>query len=222
MGSAAKISVMVADPQRLVADAIGRSLGTFTGISVLSDHPKSGLATIDLVELFHPDVLLLEYWMEEMLAPGVIQAIHLKNPDCRIIVMSWLHGKNEVLNSLYAGAAGFLPKGVSVDQVVKAVRDVVSKNEMVFKQELDNYLDALSERDERSSELWKKLGQLNRRELQILTFLATAKPLKEIASTLDIAPKTARNYLDRMLKKTGAQSQMELLAMARQCGLIAG
>lgn len=218
-----KIRVLIADPQLLFWDALKRSLRDFSDIEVLEEHPQSGGATVDMVELLQPDVVLVEYWMDVILGPAIAKAIKPKVPDCKLIVLTWLHGTREILNSLYAGATSFIPKaGSTVDQIAEAIRLAAAGESELFKKQQEAVLQTLRERDERAFELWEKMKGISPRELQILALLSLAKPLKEIGASLSITPRTARNHLDNMLKKTGAQSQVELLVMARQCGLIAG
>lgn len=214
--------VMIADPQILFAEALGRSLRQFRGISVLPEHPSTGLSTAEFVEMLRPDVLLLEFWMGGMLAPAVVRATKDKVPECKVIVLSWLHGRREILNALYAGAVAFLPKTVSVQEVADTVRRSQSEGPPTGSERLSELLATLGRRDEESYAVWEKMKALNRRELQILTMISVARPLPEIASSLSLSPRTVRNYLDNMLKKTGARSQLELLALARDCGLIGG
>jgi len=216
-----KIRVLVADSQLLLSDALACSLRGFDGIDVLEEHPDSGLVVIDLVELLLPDVLIVEYWMPWLLAPAITTAIHAKAPGCKVIVISWMHGSREILNSLYAGAVGFLPKNVRVERVAEAIRRSQEGESPVFREQLDQLMKTLGDKDERSHDLWDRMKGLSRRQLQILALLSTGRPLKEIAQALDITPKTAKNYLYSMMTKAGAQSQVELLALARKCGLIA-
>lgn len=223
MGAQRKIRVLIADPQLLFFDALARSLRDFPEIEVLDEHPSSGSGTVSLVELFRPDVALIEYWMETMLAPAVVQAVRPKVPQCKVIVFSWLFGSREILNCLYAGATSFIPKATAtVDRIAEAIQLAAAGESEIFKNHMEAMLQKLSAQDEKAFGLWERMKGLSPRELQILALLSVGKPLKEIGATLSITPRTARNHLDNMLKKTGAQSQLELLAMARDCGLIAG
>jgi len=214
--------VLIADPLYLVSDALARALQVHPDLSIVGEHPLTALQTLDMVDLFRPHVLLMEYWMEELLAPAIIQVISKKVPHCKVILLSWLHGNREILNALRAGAAGFLPKSVGVDKVVDAIRRSQAGESPVFRKELDEMLKNLERKDEHAARLWENFKRLTRRELQILALISSGRSLKDIASTLSIAPRTARNYLDNMMNKTGAQSQVELLAMAKECGLIGG
>jgi len=214
--------VIVADSTKLGTDALARSLGQFPDISVLDEHPVDGLQAVEMVEMLRPDVLLIEYWMEGLLAPAVVRAVHAKVPNCKIIVFSWLHGTREILNCFYSGAVGFLPKSVDVEQVADAIRRSQAGETAEFRKQLDDQLKGLSEADERSSDLWGRMRQLTRRQLQILALLNAGCSLKQISDQMAVSQKTARNYMDSLLRKTGAQSQIEVLAMARTCGLIGG
>ena len=69
-------------------------------------------------------------------------------------------------------------------------------------------------------EIWQRLKKLTEREVVVLTLLSLGRSKSEVAKELHIAPGTVKNYVHKMLTKTGARTMTELAAMARSCGLI--
>jgi len=205
-----------------MADALGRALAPYPDLKVLDANPVTGLETVDLVELYRPDILLVEYWMDGMQAPAIVQSLRGSVPDCKSIVLSWFHGAAEVQNCLSAGAVGFLPQSGTVDRLVEAIRLALQGEVPVFAAELRGMMQTIERRSEESGQAWIKLSTLTRRELQILALLSMGLSVQQIAERVFISPKTARNHVDNMLAKTETHSQAEMLNLARTHGLIAG
>ena len=216
------ITVLIAHSQRLLADALARALAPLPDIKVLAEHPKSGLVAVDVAELFRPDVALVDYWLEEMQGPAVVQAIRSCVPRCKSIVLSWFHGPAEIENSLAAGAVGFLPQSLGVDEITEAIRRAQAGESPVYGNELAGMVKLIQMKEAASQDVWRRLKTLTRRELEILALLSLGTQPKAIADMLVISLKTVRNHINNMMEKTATHSQGELLSVARDQGLIAG
>ncbi|MGH2772236.1 MAG: LuxR C-terminal-related transcriptional regulator [Actinomycetota bacterium] len=215
-------TLLIAHSRRLLADSLGRALRELADLKLLTEHPVSGKQTVDLVELYLPDVLLVDYWLHGMQGPAVVQAVRKLAPGCKVIVLSWFHGAPEIENCFSAGAVGFLPESLTVDQVGDAVRRAQEGESPVYPEELKEMAAKIAGRTRQSDKIWERLRTLTRRELEILGLLSLGHSLQAIAEDLFISPKTARNHVDNMLAKTQTHTQAEMLSLARDHGLIAG
>jgi DNA-binding NarL/FixJ family response regulator len=215
-----KISVLIADAQRLVADALARSLRQFPDIDALVELPLSGTEAIEVAIRKKPDVMLLDYWITGMSGPAVARAILEQSPNQNILLMSWFLGPYPAQELIDCGARGILLKGLSVDEVAEGIRRVHAGESFVYAQELDDLLDKIRIRQHDHDEQRKKLLLLKPREIQLLQLLSDGKSLKEVAGVLGISPKSMHVYIHRILQKTGARNQLQAVAMARNHALI--
>lgn len=217
-----KISVLIADSQRLFAEALGDALSLRPDLDVIAERPTSGPETVEAVLSLKPDVTLIDYWMASMEGAAVTARIVARLPEAKVILLSWFHGTREVKHALTAGAVGFLPKSVQVEDVAEAIRWAHAGQAPVYPEELEKLVRNISVRDEQATEAWRRLAKLTPREVQILELLAYGQPIAQVARKLEITPATLRTHIHKILDKTGTGSQIEALSLARRYGLIHG
>lgn len=208
-------TVLVADGQRMFAEAVAIALRSHPGLHVLSEHPTTGTAALEVAMRDEPDVLLLDYWLLGMNGPACTRAVHERCPDAKVLLLSWLHGPQHVQEALAAGAVGFLPKSLTFDQLVEAIRRACSGEPLVFAEQLARLVDDIERRARESEERAKRLATLSTRELEVLDLLGKGLSPKEIALNLDISVGTVKNHIHSILTKTGGRTQLEAILVAR-------
>ncbi len=213
------ITVVVADPQPLFAEALGIALQRCPSLDVVDQHPETAAELLRLVELQRPQVVVTSYWLRDMEGPEVVRGILMRAPDAKVIQLSWLYGPLPVRDSLNAGAVGFLPKSISVDTLVEGIVRAKAGESLIFGDEIDRLLADDHERGG-NLDLPGRLAALTPRELEILRLLATGLTAQEIAHRLDIAKGTVRTHVHKVLCKLGARSQLEVVAIARDHGVV--
>lgn len=212
--------MLVGDSQPLFAEALAGVLAREHDLVVFDEYPASGRDAIDAAFRLEPDVALIDYWIPGLEGPAVTNAITREAPRVKVIMLSWFYGVREIRSSLEAGATGFLPKNVSVAQVVEAIRDAHAGSSLVYPEQIAKMMERLDLGDKAAGKVWKKLRELTPRELEILALLAHGEPINVLADRLSISVHTLRTHIHRILDKTGTRSQMEAVALARRYGLI--
>lgn len=217
----ATTSVLVADPRRLAAEALVVGLSTCAGIRPLPEPALTGNATVDVVNRLHPDVVLLDFWIagdvDALTATKVIRSLE---PPSQVLVLSSVIGASQVDAALSAGAAGFLPRSLSLDQVVEAVHRAYAGESPVFAEELRRAVQGSETRYRQYEQYGDRLTTLSAREIKILRARAKGRSVEEVAADLYLSPGTVRNHIQNILKKTGTRSQREAIKVARQAGLV--
>lgn len=219
-GMAEPIRVLVCDAQRLVAESLAGVLASGGEFLVHERFPDTGVGTVAAVEDLRPGVVVVDHWLSGMSAPAVIRAVAARSPSTKIVVLSWFHGPEHIREALAAGAAAFLPKSVGVDRVDEAIRRAHAGESPVFKEELESLVGTIESRAAHGEVMAERLASLTVRELEILRLLGAGLDARDIASRLYISLGTVRNHIQRLLTKTGTQSQVRLLAVARDHGVI--
>jgi len=143
-----------------------------------------------------------------------------RQPERKIIILSWFHGTREVENSFAAGAVGFLPKSSGLDGVYEAIHRAHMGENPVFPERIKGLRAKLLERSAESVEIGRRLSDLSLREIQILSLLSAHMSGDEVARQLGISPKTVKAHIRNILGKTGAYTAREVVSMAVMCGLI--
>lgn len=226
------VGVLIGDSQPLFAQALARALEHRAGMQVLEPYPSSGVAAAQAAVVHQPDVALLDFWLEGLTAPAVTASITAKAPATRVIVLGWFHGPEQVGQAFAAGAAAFVSKSLRIDELVEVIERVVA-GELIVADGAngDGHGNGHEHRDHefggRASLAIAAAdaSDTNRdaftpRELEVLRLLGAGLTVEDVADHLTVSYDTARTHLRRVLTKTGARSQLQAVAFARQQGLL--
>jgi DNA-binding NarL/FixJ family response regulator len=161
-----------------------------------------------------PDLLLMDLGLPGI--DGVEGIWRLKDlaPDLAVLVLTVSGDKEKVLDALHAGAAGYLLKSASVDEILDGIQQVFV-GQAALSPSVAKI--ALSELDRSST---KQDFGLNAREIEVLELLAEGLAVKEIGAKLGITYAGAKFHLAKIYTKLSVQSQSGAVAKALRSGLI--
>lgn len=216
----APVTVLVVDMQLLFADALATSLERWSDFVILEDRPTTGEAALQAVSDGKPDVALVDYWMPDMRGRDLAREILARLPDTKVIHLAWFYGPNHAENSLASGAVGYLPKDLRVTKVVEAVHRAVAGEYPVFEQETAELLGKIKLAGETVERQASLFNSLTAREREVLRELARGHTADKVARSLGVSYDTARTHVRNILSKTGTSSPLEVVAKARQHGLV--
>ncbi|HVE46788.1 MAG TPA: response regulator transcription factor [Acidimicrobiales bacterium] len=212
--------VLVADTQPLFAEAVGAALDQEDDIEVIPRFPTRGGDALETIQLHRPDVVIYDHWMLEVDGPTATRALASSVPETKVLILSWYHGTVQIQAALSAGATGFLPKSLRLEQLVEAVRRAAAGDPLVFGDELAKLIEGIEERYEGGSEFWERFASLSPREMEVLRAIADAAPPAQVAEKLGISVGTLKNHIHHILAKTATSSQLEVVSLARVLGLV--
>lgn len=212
--------VLVADTQPLFAEAVGAALDQEDDIEVVPRFPTRGWDALETIQLHRPDVVIYDQWMLEVDGPAATRALASSVPETKVLVLSWYHGTLQIQAALSAGAAGFLPKSVRLEQLVEAVRRAAAGDPLVFGEELAKLIEGIEERYVGGSEFWERFASLSPREMEVLRAISGAAPPAQVAEELGISVGTLKNHIHHILAKTATSSQLEVISLARVLGVV--
>jgi two-component system, NarL family, invasion response regulator UvrY len=164
--------------------------------------------TLDLLGQERWDVLVLDIFMPE---GGGMQVLAASTPKPPVLVLSSAPEGQMALRVVRAGAAGYLNKQAAPEELVKAVRKVLSGG---------GYLSPGCVAEVVVDIARPAKEQLSAREFQVLQMVALGKSLNEIAAELSLSPKTIGTYHTSLLEKLGVRNDIQLTHYALDHGLI--
>jgi DNA-binding NarL/FixJ family response regulator len=202
------IRVLLADDHRLVREGLRRLLRDAADVEVVGE-AASGDEAIDLTGRLAPDVLLLDVTMPGPGVLGVIRAVADAGTRSRVLVLSAHRESEYAVRAIRAGAAGYLVKDRTAQELLEAVRRVASGRRYLTPAVADLLAeDAVRPAPPQPEDL------LSTRERQVLELLAAGKSNKEVAGALGLSPKTISTYRARLLEKLHLQSNADLVRFA--------
>ena len=203
------IRVLVADDHYIVRQGLATLLVPRNGMQVVGE-ATTGAEAVDLALTLQPDVILMDMIMPELDGAAAIMRIKAQNPAARILVLTSFGEREKVAAALQAGAAGYLLKDSSPDDLFAAIRSVHRGN-LVIPQELARDLMQPQAPAPKSS-------QFTARELDVLRLLVQGKSNPEIAQALYISATTVRSHVTAILTKLNVanRTQAALVAQERQ------
>lgn len=206
--------VLLVDDHRLVREGLRRTLED-AGLEVVGE-ADNGADGLDLAEKLRPHVVLMDVSMPQVDGITATRRMRSRVPDARVVVLT-MHADSDLVDQARsAGAAGYLLKDASGQEVVTAVERAIAGQRTVSAGIGGPDLTMPLE-DEVPGE---GLPSLTDRERQILQMLADNCTPAEVAERLFISPKTVRNHLTKVYDKLGVGSRSAAIVVGLQHGLI--
>jgi DNA-binding NarL/FixJ family response regulator len=207
-------SVIIVDGHPVFAEALAIAIeatGELTCVGTADDID----AATGLAEAYRPDVAVLDV---QLSGSEGVRLLLERHPQMRVLVLTGLPLNpalvHEVANS---GAAGLLPKSTSLGVVVGTIPALGGHTFAVERQSLIGLCESAGGPSVRRS---SDSSPLTGRERDILSLLAVGVDLQGAAGRLGITVNTARGYVKNLYRKLGVHNQLELLAVARERGLL--
>ncbi len=216
-----KIRVVLADDHVFVRDGIKSLLENEVNITVVGE-ATDGLEALTLIDELKPDLLILDIRMPNMTGIEVVEQLRSKNNFVKIVMLSMHESEEYVLKSIQAGADGYLLKGSSKEEFLKAVH-TVSNGGKYFSGDISSILIGQLTNPSLIAEPRQSLGEeqvITKREKEILKLLLSGKGNKEIAEALDISKRTAEVHRFNLMKKLKVKNLMELSNKASEYALL--
>ncbi len=207
------IQVIVVDDHDLVRMGLVRLLGDADGIDVIKQG-ASGEDAIRLAKEHEPDVIMMDVRMPGIGGIEATRKIHRQFPDIKIIAVTACGDDPFPARLLQAGAAGYLTKGASSEEMVLAVRTVVAGQKYLA----PNVAQKLALQNVGAG--GSPFSELSDREMQIATMICSCKKVQEISDKLCLSPKTVNTYRYRIFDKLGISSDVELTHLAIRHGIL--
>jgi two-component system, NarL family, invasion response regulator UvrY len=207
------VRVLLVDDHAVVREGYRTLLEKHEGLTVVGEASNAASA-YQAYKDTQPDVVVMDISMPGRGGIDAIGHIRRFDPQARILVFTMHGGAPYALQSFRAGAKGYVTKSSHPDFLISAVRSV-AEGRVAICPEMSEVL-ALDRVDEER----KELEGLSPREFEILRMILDVKSTDEIASVLNVSRKTAANYHYSIKSKLGVASDIELLYLGLQHGLV--
>ncbi len=212
------IRVLVADDHAVVREGIRHVLEREPGFEVVAE-AANGSEVVELAERHHPDVVVLDISMPGESGLQVAARLRRSVPDARVLILSMHDNTEYVLESVRAGAHGYLLKDTAATELRRAVL-AVRAGEAFFSPPIARRLSAAVRGDLEREQRTGDLGSLTAREREVLHGIAVGRTNKEIAAELGISHRTVETHRESLMRKLRIRTVAGLTKFALEMGLV--
>lgn len=214
------IKALIADDQELIRQSLEIVLSNRESIQVTAV-VANGMEVIKSIRKVQPDVILMDIRMPKMDGVQCTKIIKENYPHIKIIILTTFDDDEYVYDALRFGASGYLLKGVSMDELVKAINIVYSGRAMInpgIATKVIKLFSQMAKADYTVQVNNKGTKDLTKTEWKIIRQVEVGLSNKEIAEILNFSEGTVRNYLSIILKKLDLRDRTQLAIWAVQTG----
>jgi two-component system response regulator DevR len=205
-----KIRIMIVDDHEVVRLGMRTALEAEPDLTVIGEASNGGEALAKMPVL-DPQLILMDVRMEKMNGIEACREIKSRNPDVQILMITSYADDDAVISSILAGASGYLLKHVSRTDLLHSIRQVASGHTLIDYNTAKTAMERL---------IQVPGSELTEREREVLTLVARGYTNKQIADTLFVSEKTARNHVSHILDKLGLSRRSEAAAFAVEHKLV--
>lgn len=211
------IRILLADDHDLFLEGLSELIRKVPDLELVGQ-ARDGLQAMEQTAMMMPDVILMDMTMPRLNGIQATRQIHEKFPDVRVLVLSMHDNQEFIVESLRAGARGYILKDCASEELCRAIRCVVVGQYYLSPELLpvliEDYLRLLQSRKAEAE------SPLSSREQEILKLLVEGLSSKQIASQLSISKNTVDTHRRRILDKVGCNNLAELTRYALRDGIL--
>ena len=211
------IKVILVDDHAVVREGLKLILNATKDIRVVGE-ATNGEQAVELATAQEPDVVLMDISMDTMDGIAATWHLCLRVPSVKVVVLTMHIEEEYVRQALKAGAAGYLLKESAGQEVITAVRAVVTGERYLSHRVAEIVTDAYVS-DGRQLGPFARVSRLTVRERQIVQGVVEGKSSAEIGRELDLSRKTVDSYRSRVLQKLDVPNTAALVRFAVEHGL---
>jgi DNA-binding NarL/FixJ family response regulator len=216
--SEAPIRVLVADDHAVVREGIRRVLEREPGFEVVAE-AADGAAARALAAEHHPDVAVFDISMPGETGLQAAAKLRVDEPECRVLILSMYDDAEYVVESVRAGAFGYILKDTAAQELRQAVR-AVHRGEAYYSPPVARKLSEAMRGDLERDQKRSAADLLTAREREVLAGIAQGRTNKEIGAELGISHRTVETHRESLMRKLRIRTVAGLTKFALETGLI--
>jgi len=208
------INVLLVDDHDLVRAGIKRILEDVSGVKVIAE-ARTGEEALRLGRQLKPNVVLMDVKMPGIGGFEATRKLLRIDPDIKVLIVTTCNNDIYPARLLQVGAAGYLTKGSSMNEMIQAIR-AVHAGQRYISPEIASRLAFRHVADQEDS----PFESLSERELQVMLMITKGTKVQDIAENLCLSPKTVNSYRYRIFEKLSVNNDVELTLLAIRHGLV--
>jgi DNA-binding NarL/FixJ family response regulator len=213
------IRVLVVDDQAIIRVGVARILGPEDGFEVVAEC-EDGDEVVDAVAEHRPDVVLMDVRMRRVDGVSAIRALVAAGDPPPVVVLTTFDDDDVLWGALDAGAAGFVLKDASAEDLIAATRAVANGAAWLDPNVAPRVLGAFRANVRPRLAEAAKIEALTDREHDVLRLMATGATNSEIAATLIVSETTVKTHVGAIFSKLGVRDRAAAIVYAYDHGIV--
>ena len=213
-----KKKILIVEDHTILREGLKALLATNPDIEIAGE-AEDGREAIWLVEKLNPDMVLMDLSMPRMDGIQAIREIKKRWPKKRVLALTAHKTEEYVLTTLQAGADGYLLKDSTYQEMMTAVKSVLSGKRYlspgISEKVIEGYLEG-----KQTIKVQGAWDNLTAREREVLKLIGEGYRNKEIADLLVISPKTIEKHRANLMIKLNFHNVSQVTAYAIEMGLV--
>lgn len=207
------IQIVLADDHQVVREGFRHILEAEPDFTVVGE-AGDGSTAVEMVKQLHPTVFVMDMVMPGMTGLDVLAQVGECSPQTRTVVLSMYDEQDIVLYALRSGAMAYVLKQSSAQELIQALRAVVSGRYYLSLPLVGHVIKAYLRQPLMSTVQPDSAEALSPRERDVLRRIAHGQTSRRIAAELSISPRTVETFRRRLMHKLCLHSQTELVQFA--------
>ncbi len=211
-------SVVIADDHALVREGLRTLIESRLPDVKVVGEACTGAETLALCREMKPAVLVLDISMPDLGGLDVLSRLRDASPDTQVVIVSQYSDRPYVLQALRLGARAYVPKKAAAKDLIGAIQAMVEGRAYIDPTVAGLVLDAVAHPSSVAEP--PELGQLTRREREVLQLIAEGKTAREVGAILGISPFTVNRHRANMMEKLHLHGKVDLVRLAARLKMI--
>lgn len=222
-GQRKSVSIVIADDHQMFRQGLRLLLEDELKVAEIVEAEDFDTALDRAASMKQVDLILVDLKMPGMAGGASIRSVRQAYPAAKVVVVSGFTGRDEILDALGAGAHGYVPKRLSIEELTAALRLVMGGGVYVppdiatVPPESGDDMADLPMPSKPPGDT--DLSRLTPRQRDVLRELSQGRSTKEIARSLDLAEGTVKIHLAAIFRLLGVRNRTEAAIAAAKFGI---
>jgi len=216
--SKSEITLVIADDHPMVRAGL-RSMLAASRVNVVGE-AGDGQSALEMVKKLQPQLILMDIRMPNVDGIQALEAIRAAKLATKVIMVTTYRSTSYLLRSLSAGAAGFVLKDISREELLAAIYSVADGSSLVDSHFLQDVLRSLEEAEGGKEKIPELVEPLTAREMDILKLMVEGLTNQAIGDVLGLSAGTVKGYAQTVIHKLDTTDRTQAAVKAIRLGLV--
>ncbi|KHO23144.1 response regulator [Mycolicibacterium setense] len=218
MAPSSPVRLVLVDDHEMVIEGLKAMLAAFNDRVEVVGQAVGAERAVNVIETLDPDIVLCDVRMEGSSGLDLCRVLRERDPDRKVVMLSVYDDEQYLFQALRVGAAGYLLKSISSDELVRQI-EFAHGGQTAIDPGMAARAAGTAARLQRD-EFWPGVRQgLTQRESEILSFVVAGLSNRGIANKLVIGEETVKTHLRSIYRKLGVSDRAGAVATALREGI---